>query len=62
MSVDVMPCISSSKELHRQVGVGMLVKPGSLGGVMVRNARDVGSIPTQGEIFPIFIIPYSLVL
>ena len=43
--------------LHRQVGVGRVVTPGSLGGVMIstqaQNARDVGSIPT---IFPIVII------
>ena len=39
--------------------MGTVVTSGSLGGVMVRmlaqNARDVGSIPTLGAIFPIFI-------
>ena len=49
------------KELHRQVGMGILVTSVSLGGVMVsilaRNARYVGSIPAVGTLFPIFIIP-----
>ena len=49
----------SSKEPHRQVGVGRMVTSGSLGGIMVstlaRNARDVRSIPTVGAIFPIFL-------
>ena len=55
-------CIDhSGKEPHRQVGVGRVVTPGSLGGVMVgmlaQNVRDVGSIPVLGMIFPIFITP-----
>ena len=45
----------SGKELHRQVGMGIVVTSGSLHGVMVstltQSARDVGSIPTLGTIF-----------
>ena len=48
-----------SKELHRQVGVGIVVTSGSLHGVMVstlaRTAKGVCSIPFLGTIFPIFI-------
>ena len=55
---------ASGKELHRQVGVGTVVTSGSLGGVMVNipawNARDVGSIPSLGTIFPIFITPTTI--
>ena len=50
---------------HIQVSVGSMVTAGSLGGVMVstltRNARDVGSISALGPVFPIFIIPMTLV-
>ena len=47
----------SGKKPHRQVGVGILVISRSLGGEMVitLHARDVGSIPILGTIFPIFI-------
>ena len=42
--------------------MGSRVTAGSLGGVMVRilaqNARDVGSFPTLGAIFPIVTTPY----
>ena len=48
----------SGKEPHRQVGVGKIVTPRSLGDVMVRtldrNTIDVGSILSIGIIFPIF--------
>ena len=51
----------SDKELHRQVGMGIVVTSGSLRGLMFstlnRNARFVGSIPTLSTLFPIFIIP-----
>ena len=40
-----------------------MVASGNLGSVMVstqvRNARDVGSIPALGAIFPIFITPHN---
>ena len=48
-----------------QVGVGIVVTSGSLGGVMVStlvwNTRDVASILILGTIFPIFITPMTLV-
>ena len=51
----------SSKELHRQIGVGIVVTSGSLHGVMVstlaQNAKDVGSILALGTIIPIFVSP-----
>ena len=51
----------SGKQLHRQVGMGIVVTSGSLCDVMVCslvwNARDVGSNPALRTIFPIFIIP-----
>ena len=60
-SNSVVVCIDlSCKELHRQVGVGIVVTSGSFLCVMV-NAKDVGSIPTQGAMFRIFITPTSLV-
>ena len=43
------------------MGVGVVVTSGSIHGVMAQNARDVGSIPTLGIIFPIFITPTILV-
>ena len=46
------------KEPHKQVVVGRVVTSGSLDGVtLVWNARDVGSIPTLGAIFPPFSSP-----
>ena len=51
----------SSKEPQREVGVDRVMTSGSLGGVMVWNTRDVGSIPALGAIFPIFITPTTLV-
>ena len=58
----------SGKELHIQVGVGLV---GIVGIVvtskkpmwctLARNARDVGSILALGTIFPIFITPTILV-
>ena len=55
----------SSKESHRQVGVDIVVISGSPCGVMVitlaQNAKDMGSIPTLGTIFPIFITLTTLV-
>ena len=42
-----------------------MVTAGSLDGLMVstlaRNARDVGSIPALGTIFPIFITPMTYI-
>ena len=42
-----------------------VITSGSLDGVivssLVRNERDIGSIPAQGAIFPIFITPTTLV-
>ena len=50
----------SSKEPYRQACMGRVVISGRLGGVMVstqaKSARDVGSIPLPGPIFPIFIM------
>ena len=55
----------SGKEPHRQVGVGRVGTSGSLGGIIVstlsQNARDLGSIPTLGAIFPISITLTTLV-
>ena len=54
----------SIKEPHRQVSMGWVVTSGSLSGVMstlARNAIDVGSIPTLGAIFTIFITPMTLI-
>ena len=49
------------KELHRLVGMGIVVKSGSPCGVMISTldwkGRDVCSIPALGTIFPIFITP-----
>ena len=43
-----------------------MVTSGNVGGVMVNtmagNARDVGSNPTRGAIFPIVITPTTLVV
>ena len=45
----------SGKELHRQVGMGMVMTSGSLAGVMVNNtARYVGSLSILGTTVPIF--------
>ena len=53
------------KEPHRQVGIGQVMTSGSLGGGMVntlvRNARDMVSIPALGAIFPNFIIPMAII-
>ena len=55
----------AARTCQPEVGVGIVVKSGSLGGIMdstlSRNARDVGIIPTLGTIFPIFITPMTLV-
>ena len=61
----VIVCIDlSGNELHRQVSIGIVVTSGNLYGVMVRiqaqNARDVGSLPALGTIFPIFITPMTI--
>ena len=54
----------SGKEPHRQVGVGRVVTPGSLGSIIVctlaKDAGNVGLIPALGAIFPIFITPTTL--
>ena len=55
----------STQEPHRRVGLGRVVTSSSLGGVMIntlaRHAKDVGSIPTIGAKFPIFITPMKLI-
>ena len=54
----------SGKEPYRQVGVGKVIRSGSLGGVMVstlaRNARDMGLIASLGAIFSIFYHPHNI--
>ena len=54
-------CTDPLRKLIYGLAVGRVVTSESLGGVMVstltRNARDVGSIPTLGTIFLIFITP-----
>ena len=49
----------SNKEPHRQLDVGNVMTSGSLDGLMVSflawNAMGVGSNPSLGAIFPIFI-------
>ena len=49
----------SGKELHRQIGVGIVAKSGSQGDVMVStlawNTKNVRLISTLGTIFSIFI-------
>ena len=56
----------SGKKLHIQVGVGTLVRPGSLGSIMVstqaRHARGGGSIRVLNEIFPIGITPMPMLI
>ena len=51
-------------ELHRQVGVGSMMRSKRLGGVIVStlalNARDMSSIPALGTIFPILVAPMTL--
>ena len=53
------------KELHRQVGGGMVVtyrKPTWCNGSkLVRNARNVNSILTLGTIFPIYLTPMTYI-
>ena len=55
----------SEKESHGQVGVSKVVTLGTLDSIMSStltwNARDLGSIPALGAIFPIF-ITHTLVL
>ena len=52
------------KELHRQVGVGIVMISGKPklcnGSTPAWNARDAGSVPTLGTIFPIFITPTTV--
>ena len=56
----------SGKEPHSQVGVSMVIRSGSVCGVMVstmvQKARDVGYISVLGTGAPIFITPMTLVL
>ena len=65
MVIEIVCTDLSCKELHIHVGVGEMETSGSLDGVMfstlVQNARDMGSIPALGRIFPIFISPTALV-
>ena len=55
----------SGKEPYRQVSVGTVVTTENLCGeivsTLVGNARYVGSIPTLGTTFHIFITPMALV-
>ena len=49
--------------LHRQVGVGTSGKPMWWNGsTLAQNTRDVGSIPTLGTIFPIFITTTTITM
>ena len=62
----VVVCIDLwGKELHRQVGVGIVVTSGKPtwcnGSTLARNGRDVGLSPTLGAVFPISITPTTLV-
>ena len=54
------------KKPHSQVGVGSVVRSGSLDCVMdstlAWNAIDVGSSPAVGPVFPICIAPTTLVM
>ena len=54
----------SGKKLLRQVGMGSVLTQGWLGSVIVstliQNAREVGTIPALGTVFPIFITPMTL--
>ena len=47
--------------VHRQVGMDIEVTSGKPmwcnGSILARNARDVGSSPALGIIFPIFVTP-----
>ena len=56
----------SDKELQRHVDMGSMVISKSLEGVvsgtLVQNARDVGSIPALGTIFPIFVTLMGVLL
>ena len=51
-------------DLSDKNGMGKVIRSGNLGGVMVitmaRNAKDVGSIPALGSIFPIFITAHDI--
>ena len=52
-----------SNELHRQVGMGIVVTSGTSWcncSTLARNARDVGLVPTLGTIIPIFITPMTV--
>ena len=49
----------SGKGLHRQIGI--VVTSESNGSILAQNGRDVGSIPTLGAIFPIFISPTTII-
>ena len=40
--------------------VGIALTSGNIGSTLARNARDVGSIPALGTIFPIFITPMTV--
>ena len=59
MGMSVVGCTDdlSCKELHSLVGI--VVTSGNLCGVktLAWNAKDMGSIPTLGTTFPIFITP-----
>ena len=54
------------KKQHRQVAMGTLVTPWKhdcqMLSTLAQNTRDVGSIPTLGAIFPIFINTTTILL
>ena len=61
----VVVCTDLSGKLpHRQIGVGRMVIPGSLGDLMnstlAHNAKDLGSIPILCTTLPIFITTPTL--
>ena len=53
----------SGKEPHKEVDIDRVIASGSLGGVIVssvaRTAKELGSIPTLGAIFPTFTLPHD---
>ena len=57
----IVVCIDlSCKGPHRQIGMGGMLIPGSLGEMirtMAQNERDVGSIPPASTICPIVLTP-----
>ena len=55
-STSIVVCTDlQGKESHRQVGVGIVVTSSVMVSPLSQNARDLGSIPALGAIFPIFL-------